>query len=349
MIKLFSILSAVMLLSFSIPGAARSEGTDTVRLKLLNSPAINTLYSIDDHFTIVSGKDKAAVTDALRAICSDNSGTVAAENDGTIKCGAVFEAERLERTEAAAGSSNERFFLIKNNIPQPFVYRNSSIPSYDELSAPPNGQISGKYNIIDLFQYMSALCKKDNGKPAIVVSKRYGRFVRLTQVGAVEGFNYFLSSGEEKEPWYFACEGKQKFIVEKDYKYSSEEDNKLFFYQNRGLEGIDFVKGNDIGSMAGLIQETIPVNETVEKEFLNEMALEISNLKLDFVKTSAGSRYSGFYKGDKEGCGLVTIKHQNFGKEELVRVFTYEVCSNNVAAVTDNTAFASLLKYIFSL
>ncbi|MBI2413818.1 MAG: hypothetical protein HYV24_11495 [Deltaproteobacteria bacterium] len=207
---------------------------ESLRGRLLGSRSVEALYSIDDYLTVISGKEAGPIEEELKSICTEE---LKIDGDSTV-CGEFFESRRLE----APKGSNRIFYIVLNTAPQPFVYRNS-LPSINEIQTPANGmKIREGYKSIDLLQYMSALCKIDNGTPEIVVSKRYGRTVRLTKVGGIEAFNYFLSSGDGKDPWFFACHGDQKFVIEKDYTYSPKDEMKVFYYENRGLEGIDFVK-----------------------------------------------------------------------------------------------------------
>lgn len=214
---------------------ALSYGSEeSVRARLLGSRSVDALYSIDDYLTVVSGNEAGDIEAELKAICTEG---LKIDGDGAV-CGELFETRRLEGPK----DSGKAFFIVLNASPQPFVYRNS-LPSLNELTAPVNGiKIKEGYRSVDLLQYMSALCKIENGTPEMVVSKRYGRTVRLTKVGGIEAFNYFLSSGEGKDPWYFACHGDQRFVIEKDYTYSPKDEQRPFYYRNRGLEGIDFVK-----------------------------------------------------------------------------------------------------------
>jgi hypothetical protein len=144
-------------------------------------------------------------------------------------------------------TSNDQFILIKTEATQPLTYKNPYIPSLEQVAAPAGGRIEGDYASIDIYQYMYALCKKENGTPSVIVSKRFGKFARYTEVSAEEAFNYLLSSGEGKDPWFFGCEGENRFIVEKDYQSSPEGANRFSFHPKRGLEWVDYVKaGSDV-------------------------------------------------------------------------------------------------------
>lgn len=225
----------VLLILVPVIFPAVSYGSEeSLRSRLLGSRSVEALYSMDDYLTVVSGKEAGSIEEELKSICPEGLTT---DRDGAV-CGELFEARRLEGPKG----SGKAYYIVLNTSPQPFVYRNS-LPSLNELRSPSNGmRLKEAYKSVDLLQYMSALCKMDNGTPEIVVSKRYGRTVRLTKVGSIEAFNYFLSSGDGKDPWYFACHGDQRFVIEKDYTYSPKDEMKLFYYENRGLEGIDFVK-----------------------------------------------------------------------------------------------------------
>lgn len=234
-------LSSVIMLAAS--GHAWSE--DSLRQKLLDSGMPSALYSVDDHTTVFKTGADEDVGSKLEKICAEHEAAFNA-GDGAYSCGGVFEASRLD---SAAGQ--EQSFILKTADRQPLAYMNPSVPSLEELAPLPNGRIEGIHASIDIYQYMYALCKKENGTHSVVISKRFGKVARYTEVGAEEAFNYLLTSGDGKDPWFFACEGETKFLVEKDYQFNSDGANRFYFHPKRGLEWVDYVKAED-GKIARL-------------------------------------------------------------------------------------------------
>jgi len=227
-------LPAIAVLSMS--GQAWSEDS-TLRQKLLDSGTVAALYSVDDHTTVIKAESREDISSTLSAICSGHEGSLVSD-ENSFKCEGVFEASEVDST--SAGQS----VLIKTEAAQPLAYKNPYIPSLEEVAAPPSGRIEGDYASIDIYQYMYALCKKENGTPSVIVSKRFGKVARYTEVSAQEAFSHLLASGEGKDPWFFACEGENRFIVEKDYQYSPDKANRFYFHPKRGLEWVDYVKAD---------------------------------------------------------------------------------------------------------
>jgi hypothetical protein len=231
------ILPAVAVLSLS--GQAFSEEA-SLRHELLGSAAVTAMYSIDEHTTLIKAASGEDVRSVLGAICSGHKSSLASDED-FFKCDGVFEAARVTVPDSEGQS-----ILIKTEDAQPLAYKNPYIPSLEEVAAPAGGRMEGDYASIDIYQYMYALCKKENGTPAVIVSKRFGKFARYTEVSAEEAFSHLLSSGEGKDPWFFGCEGEKRFIVEKDYQSGPDGENRFYFHPKRGLEWVDYVKaGND--------------------------------------------------------------------------------------------------------
>lgn len=222
----------------SLTGQAWSEEA-TIRQKLLDSGTVSALYSVDDHTTLIKTESLDDISSTLGAICSGYEGSLISE-DNSFRCEGVFEATEVDST-----GSEGQSILIKTEAAQELAYKNPYIPSLEEVSAPPGGKIKGDYASIDIYQYMYALCKKENGTASVIVSKRFGKVARYTEVSAEEAFSHLLASGEGKDPWFFACEGENRFIVEKDYQFNSEGANSFYFHPKRGLEWVDYVKADN--------------------------------------------------------------------------------------------------------
>jgi len=235
-------LPAAAVLAFS--GQAFSEETN-IRQELLENESVTALYTIDEFNSLVKTGSNAGVDKTLEAICSERDGNLK-KKANTLRCEGVFTASKI-----GTPSEETAQVIVTADEAQPLAYRNPSVPSIDEVVAPPSGRIEGEYASIDIYQYMYALCKKSNGTPAVVVSKRFGKIARYTEVGSEEAFEYLLASGEGKDPWFFGCEGKNRFIVEKDYQSGEDGSNRFTFHPRRGLEWVDYVKADD-GHVASL-------------------------------------------------------------------------------------------------
>ncbi|OIJ74025.1 MAG: hypothetical protein A2V21_306960 [Deltaproteobacteria bacterium GWC2_55_46] len=331
-----------ILLAMALIGNGAYAGEQSLRERLIGTGTVETLYSVDDHTTIVKAADGQALK-GLEALCSEYIGAGLVKEGAAMKCGAIFEA-----SEDLTQGKNP-LYRIKSEEAQPVAYKIAALPPFEELSAPPDGRIEGGLGSIDVYQYMYALCKKEQGSHSIVISRRFGRFVRLVEVPSEEAFDYLLSSGDTKDPWFFACEGENRFIVEKDYQYDPDGEKKFYFRQDRGLESVDYIKSGEREKLARLersSKEDPSPDPSVETRMMEAMAVDLSELKFDFIKTGLGAKYEGHYNNtDDAGCARTTIKQTRSGTAE--EVFNYRVCGTNVALIdsTDRKSgfFAGLL------
>ncbi len=236
------LLMPVMGLAFS--GAACVDaGELNIRQRLLEHTAVETLYSADEHTSLFTAASGSAALAAIGDVCGSLGASIMPE--GSIsRCADAFTAE-------PAGSEG-RSYILKSASPEPIAYKTPAVPPFEELAAPPDGEMKGALEGVDVYQYMYALCEKGNGKALAVISKRAGRFVRLVEASPEEAFRHIVTSIDSKDPWFFACEGETKFIVEKDYGYGTDDKDRFTFRQGRGLEWVDFQRAGDKDKLAGL-------------------------------------------------------------------------------------------------
>lgn len=232
-------LTAILLLAAS----GHAWAGDSLRGDLLESRLPSALYSVDDHTTAFMAEGDVA--SKLAGMCTERGGQFTASGD-RFSCPGVFEASRI------VSEGPERSFIMKTVEAQPLAYLNPSIPAVDEISELPGGRIEGGHESVDIYQMAYALCEKEQGTASVVISRRYGKFARYSEVSAEEAFTYLLTSGDGKDPWFFACEGKKRFLVEKDYQYDPESDSAFYFHPKRGLEWVEYVKA-DSGPLASLV------------------------------------------------------------------------------------------------
>lgn len=339
MIKKPSFLSVVIFVTALLGTNAHAEDK-SLRERLIDSSKVSSLYSIDEHYTFLTAPDPKALESELKTACAE-SGNEAEADGQTVKCKDTFEASPSENIGAA---NQDKGYLVKHTSNEPFTYKSPSMPSYAEITKPQNGALQSKLTGADLFEYMSALCQKENGQPSFVVPKRYGKFVRLTQVGAVEAFSYITTAAEGKEAWFLACDVK-KFVIEKSYRFK-EGDNQYTFRANAGLDGVNYIKTADAAPY------TPNTNEKVSGDFLQEMAREVAALKMNFVKVIAGFKFTGSYKNtSNSGCDIVSIKQQKTDTKvaEAEKVYNYKVCRDRVANLnSDDDTILSRLQDIYA-
>lgn len=297
--KKFSLILIAAALSLSstlfLPGSVRAE-EPSLREKLIDSKVFSTVYAIDDYLTMATvpgSTDEASVYEGFKTLCTGNGAVFVRSNEE--KNGEIYGCALSFTVSSAPGAENgSKSFLIKHSDRQPVGYRTPVVPSYARLLAPAKGRLKGSYSNTEIYQYVYALCKKENGNPAFVVPKRYGKYVRLTKVAPADAFEYLMTSVKKKDAWYAACEGEKKFMLEKEYAYSEKDRESLIFHPNRGLEGISFVSAEDAPSYKSKLDAAIEkeaMNGPEKTDYLDGLAREVAYAKTGFVKTPDGRKY----------------------------------------------------------
>lgn len=259
-----SIFAAFFLVLISA-GAGFPEEPKSLRQKLFESESVAALYTIDGYFTMIKitpGVSEKDFSNELRGLCISSGGEVEGHGQDdpySVNCKGGFETLVFFDETTPKSREAGKYLIISHESMQPLIYKSQAVAQLEDITAPKNGELKEKLNAFDSYQYFYALCKKNSGEPAYVISRKYGKYIRLTQVNAIEAFSYFLSNDERKDAWFFGCEGK-KFIAE-NYMYTPGEENRFFYYSKRGLDGINFVKATDSGNyMAGLKAKKMAAN-----------------------------------------------------------------------------------------
>ncbi|MBI5562101.1 MAG: hypothetical protein HY894_04510 [Deltaproteobacteria bacterium] len=313
------IIGIVTVLILRIP-SAYAEGTSSaagkgLRDQLISNDTIELVYPIDGHYTFVAGTEPRIELGEGYALAYN-----AASPNGTL-----------------------RYMIIKH-ASEPFAYKGRMIPAYDAVAAPADGTFnlsSGKgrpagYSAIDLFAEMNALCNKVNGSPTFVVPVSYGVTKRLTRVSPVDAFSYILTSSNRNSTWFLACDGAARFVVEKEYNFSSRASDTASFYAGRLLEGVNYVKD---GGMVNRREARIMAIEESDR-MLEATAIEVAAMRTGFVKAVDGSRFVGTYDESAVGarCADVSVKYVPATPAGAARlasasVYDFKVCNNKAARI----------------
>jgi len=335
----FSVLlraAALGLFSTILVAASSVAAGPSQRERLVESKAFSAVYAIDEHQTVAAvapgGDGYGRAREGFKALCEGSGAVLAREDHGTdgesYACGSSFTAS------AAPGSvDGARSFIVRHAESQPLAYRTPVVPSYASLLEPAKGKLKESYSSAEIYQYVYALCKKENGNPAFVVPRRYGKYVRLTKVAPADAFEYLITSVEKKDAWYAACEGKKRFMLEKEYAYSEGAQASIIFHPNRGLEGISFVSSDEAPSLKSKLEAAVTdedMNNPNKIDFLDEMAWEVAFTRTDFVKTLDGGKYFGLYDTAGQSCKRVTIVQKDGSPANLSkkRAYVYKVCAD---------------------
>lgn len=297
-------ITALVLLAVNASNAfAASDGS--VRERLADDPGVETLYSIDDNFSMISVK---------------NSGVEA--KDFTV----VKEFS----------NNGRRYQIIRHREAEPFMYKGSAAPEYSAVTILPDGEFNLNeegYGIADLYEHLYAACRKSNGTASFIIPVKYGQYKRLTQVAAVDAFSYMLSSDNGNGSWFIACTGASRFVAEKYYIKGLSQTVKI--RSNRGFEGVSYIKtGKEVADLVAYQSRAISAKD--EATVLEETALEAAALGTDFVKVHNGVRYTAAFKNAKNGCGSVEIK-KTVSTENMAtaKVYDYEVCLDKASKVKE--------------
>ncbi|MBI5886941.1 MAG: hypothetical protein HZB85_10235 [Deltaproteobacteria bacterium] len=314
-------MSLLTVLILRLP-EAYAQGTATtqnknLRSELIENQTIELVYPIDDHYTFVAGQAPALNLDKAGVTLVSNTGSP----NGTL-----------------------RYVIIKNEKAEPFVYTNRLIGVYDEVAAPANGTFNlssfgsergraAGYSAMDLFEEMTALCRKTSGTPVYVVPVSYGINKRMTKVSAVDAFSYVINSGSNNSAWFMACDGPSRFVVEKEYRFAANAPESASFYSDRLLENVNYVTD---GTTVRRRQARILSAEESDT-ILRETALEVAQMKTGFVKAVDGSRFTGTYEASATDtrCANVSVKYAaaTIGSETQLAttIYDFKVCDNRVA------------------
>ncbi|MBI5810013.1 MAG: hypothetical protein HZB21_02330, partial [Deltaproteobacteria bacterium] len=363
--RLYSFVEG-MTLMVALAGAPAFAGEVTnspgLRQGLMDSAAVGSLYSIDDYTTMAAPPHE------------DKIGLLERE----LNVFGVKDRNAVSIEKKVQGGRTS--FIIKRSAKEPFAYRSPNLPAYGDIKAPEGNRIETSYSGIDMFEYVYALCNKENGAPVFVIPRRYGRFSRLTETKAYEAFDYLMDAGDGA-PWVAACiGGSRKFFVENEMS-ASGENNTYLFYAGRGLEHVNFVEERkDASYLAGLAstgRATAPYGPADEAGFLAEMAGQVAAMEMDLVRTRGDGKYIGtyYYGGKGASCARVSIRHARKGtpkellddiarpeeayalrdglktvakEAEKVKVSYYKVCDGKAASL-DNRSFgaAERIKNLF--
>lgn len=181
-----------------------------------------------------------------------------------------------------------------------------------------------------LFAQVSGLCNELNGKASYVIPVKNGRHTRLAEVSYETAAGY-VSASTGDNSWIMACEGVKRFVVEKSYSSLTKGVQTAIFNSNRGLEGVDYVKGVSV-AVASAPASTEPADR---ERFIEQLAWDVSTLKMDFVRPQGGTRFTGIYSGASNGsCEMVSVKEEGRGATGLEgAIHDFKVCDGRVASL----------------
>ncbi len=313
-VLLLMLILTITILSAPSPEAAVSS--KGLRQALVESADIEAVYIVDSTHTFVKG--------ALPAPEQSGPFTVV---------GSYYSGP--SRTHVATMIEHEA---------EPVVYKSKrgELTGLEPLKggaarlteAPLESDVSGAYSAIDIFETATLTCRSRGGYPLYVVPRKYGDFKRLTEVGALEAFEYILGKGV-KGVWFVACDGpsKVRFQVMKNYDFINDGEKIAELREGLVLDDVNYVKDKKAESARlAALQRSWP------KSFvsLEGTAREIAALKMGYVRTFDGKKNYGSYKGLMDGGRCASVSIKSVTEDNSVRVSEvrdYKVCSGKVYAL----------------
>jgi hypothetical protein len=171
------------------------------------------------------------------------------------------------------------------------------LPNVIEVASYSNIDLAGLHTSKEVFRHFSSECS--GGKLFFLAAMRGGRFVRLTLLNGTEAASYIETDGDGKYPWLLACEGTERFLVEKEHQYGPGEP-RFRLYKGRALEGIDYAENRppaEAPMLAGMD----------EAAFSRKMASELAEYQMDFISTNQGTRFEGRFESRGGACDTVSV------------------------------------------
>lgn len=200
------------------------------------------------------------------------------------------------------------------------------LPTISEAPNYSNVALETSHGAKNIFEHFVSECSP-NGTVLFLATMKDGRHMRLTLLDANEAKSYIETDGEGKYPWLLACDGPEKFLVEKDQQYGNR-GARVSLYKGRALEGIDYAKGKSAAQ-----NETAVVS--AEEGYSEKIASDLASYKMSFVSKHLGTRFEGRYESSAGPCDMVSVKRVD---PDTATMQSFKVCSGAVYPLTGPVA-----------
>lgn len=196
------------------------------------------------------------------------------------------------------------------------------LPAINEAPNYSNTQLDASNGAMKIFDHFVSECSP-KGTVLFLATLKDGRHMRLTLLDANEAKSYIETDGEGKYPWMLACDGPEKFLVEKDQSYAGRAA-KVSLYKGRALEGIDYATTRSTASDATAVARA-------EEGYSEKIATDLASYKMSFVSTHLGTRFEGRYEAAVGPCDMVSVKRVD---PDTATMQSFKVCSGSVYPLT---------------
>ena len=204
-----------------------------------------------------------------------------------------------------------------------------TLPTISETQGYSYIELDSRHDAKDIFDHFVSECGP-SGKLLFLGTLRDASHLRLTLLNEDEAASYIETDGDGKYPWLLACDGPEKFLVEKDQKYGPKEA-KVRLYKGRAFEGIDYARER---SSAPAVKTVAQIDEG----YTEKLATDLAWYKMSFVSTHQGTRFEGRYENRSGSCDMVSVTRVD---SDNATTQSFKVCSGTVYPLTGPVAMNS--------
>lgn len=204
-----------------------------------------------------------------------------------------------------------------------------TLPTISETPGYSYIELDARHNAKDIFNHFVSECGP-SGKLLFLGTLRDASHLRLTLLSANEAAGYIETDGDGKYPWLLACDGEEKFLVEKDQQYGNKEA-KVRLYKGRALEGIDYAQERSSAPAVLTAAQT-------DEGYTEKLATDLAWYKMSFVGTHQGTRFEGRYENKSGSCDMVSVTRV---ASDNATTQSFKVCSGTVYPLTGPVALNS--------
>lgn len=200
------------------------------------------------------------------------------------------------------------------------------LPTISEAASYSNTQLDASHGAKRIYDHFVSECSP-KGSVLFLAALKDGRHMRLTLLDVNEAKSYIETDGKGKYPWLLACDGPEKFLVEKDQQYGNR-GARVSLYKGRALEGIDYATTRSLDRNESAVARA-------EEGYSEKIATELASYKMSFVSTHLGTRFEGRYEAASGPCDMVSVKRVDPDNSTMQ---SFKVCEGSVYPLTGPVA-----------
>jgi len=196
------------------------------------------------------------------------------------------------------------------------------LPTIDEAPGYTTVALDAANGAKKIFDHFVSECSPE-GTVLFLAALKDGAHRRLTLLSSDEAKSYIETDGDGKYPWMLACDGPEKFLVEKDQAYGGRAA-KVSLFRGRALEGIDYATARNTTGDATAVARA-------EEGYSEKVATDLASIKMSFVSMHKGTRFEGRYEAAIGPCDMVSVTRVD---PDTATMQSFKVCSGAVYPLT---------------